>query len=120
MDRVTFLHIKGYLDDETKVEIENYTKKRKGWWDSLLDWVGNNENDIEEAAAKKEARLKRQEEQKAKAERKAEAEQRAREEEKTRAGKQRGKGKNGSGKGKAKKPVAPPFEHKDEDFPSLS
>ena len=33
----------------------------------MLDWVGNNENDIEEAAAKKEARLKRQEEQKAKA-----------------------------------------------------
>ena len=86
MDRVTFLHIKGYLDDDTEVEIENYSKKRKGWWDSLLDWVGNNENDIEEAAAKKEARLKRQEEQKAKAERKAEAEQRAGEEEKTRAG----------------------------------
>ena len=119
MDRVTFLHIKGYLDDDTRVEIEKYCKERKGWWDSLLDRVEKNQDDIEKAAKQKEAREKRQAEQKAAAERKVKAEHRAREEEKTKAGKQRGNGKNGASKGKGKKSVAP-FEQKDDDFPSLS
>jgi hypothetical protein len=119
LDRVTFLHVKGYLDDDTKVEIETYAKQRKGWWDSLLDHVGTNDDEIKKAAAEKEARLKREAEKKAAAERKAKAERRAREEARTKAGKQRAKGNNGSGKGKGKKPVAP-FEHKDSDFPSLS
>lgn len=119
MDRVTFLHVKGYLDDDTKIEVENYSKKRKGWWDSLLDHVGSVDDGIKKAAAEKEARLKREAEKKAAAERKVKAERRAREEARTKAGKQRAKGNNGSGKEKGKKPVLP-FEHKEDDFPSLS
>ena len=119
MDRVTFLHVKGYLDDDTKVEIEEYAKQRKGWWDSLLDHVGTNDDAIKKAAAEKEARLEREAEKKAAVKHKAKVERRAREEARTKAGKERAKGNDGSGKGKGKKPVVP-FEHKDDDFPSLS
>jgi hypothetical protein len=117
MDRVSFLHIKGYLDDSAKEEIEKYCKPRKGWWDTLLNRTGINEDDIEKAAVQKAAREKRQEEQKAK----SEADRKAREEGRAKGRRQGGRGRNGkkdSGKEKEEKPVEP-FVRKDEDFPTL-
>lgn len=112
MDRVAFLHIKGYLDDGTKTEIEEYCKSKEGWWDTLLDNVGRVEEKIKGAAAQKEAREKRKEQQKAREERKA------REAATGKAFKNGGKGKKGSEKAKPKK-TAPPFVRKEDDFPPL-
>ena len=115
MDKACTLYIDGELDDDVKMEIEKYCKARGEWWDSLLETVGRVQDKNEEYAAKKEAEEKRREERKAK----AKSERKAREEEKAKAAKQGGRGKKGSGKGKAKKP-AEPFVRKDEDFPPLA
>jgi hypothetical protein len=118
MDRVSFLHIKGYLEDSAKAEIEKYCKPRKGWWDTLLNRTGINEDGIEEAAAQKAAREKRQEEQKAK----AEARRKARQEGKLKGPRRSGKGKSGK-KGSDKDAVEEPGQllvRKDDDFPPLA
>jgi hypothetical protein len=60
MDRVTFLHVKGYLDDKTKKEVEDYCKSREGYWDSLLETVGRVTKKIEDAAREKAAREQQQ------------------------------------------------------------
>ncbi|KAM0690049.1 hypothetical protein Q7P36_008816 [Cladosporium allicinum] len=60
MDRVTFLHVKGYLDDKTKKEVEDYCKSREGFWDSLLETVGRVTKKIEDAAKEKAAREQQQ------------------------------------------------------------
>lgn len=116
MDRAAYLHVKDYLDIGTQVEIQKYCQAHPGWFDVLLNMVGNAQDSIAEHEAEKEAREKRAEQQKMSAERKAS------EEEKSKGTKPRGKDKQkGSGKEKAKKkkPVVP-FVHKDEDFPPLS
>jgi hypothetical protein len=56
MDRVTFLHVKGYLDDQTKQEIEQYCKSREGYWDSLLETLGRVQKKIDDVAKEKAAR----------------------------------------------------------------
>jgi hypothetical protein len=60
MDRVTFLHVKGYLDDKTKQEVEEYCKSREGYWDSLLETVGRVTKKIEDAAKEKATREQQQ------------------------------------------------------------
>lgn len=113
MDRVAFLHIKGYLDEDTKMEVERYCKAREGWWEQLLETVGRVQDKINEAAEQKAARDK------------------AKERKDQREGKKTSQGGNGrgakgtssgkasTGKGKGKK-SAQPFVRKDEDFPPLS
>jgi hypothetical protein len=113
MDRVAFLHIKGYLSEETKMAVENYCQEKQGWWDSLLDNVGRVEMKINEAAAQKDVREKRKEQQKAGKGR------RVREGAADKSPKDGGKGKKISGKEKEKKPAAP-FVRNDDDFPPLS
>jgi hypothetical protein len=60
MDRVTFLHVKGYLDEKTKQQVEEYCKTREGYWESLLETVGRVTAKIEGAAKDKAAREQQQ------------------------------------------------------------
>jgi hypothetical protein len=60
MDRVTFLHVKGYLDDKTKQQVEEYCKTREGYWESLLEAVGRVTAKIDGAAKDKAAREQQQ------------------------------------------------------------
>ena len=131
MDRAAFLHIRDLLDEDIKMEIENYCKAKGGWWDSLLDTVGKVEVKISEHDAEKEADERKREEQKARAERRARGRERAKAAneggrgkqggigKEASKGKEGGKGKKGSGKQKAEKPAAS-FVHKEDDFPPLS
>jgi hypothetical protein len=98
MDRAAYLHVKGHQDDEDKVAIEAYCRKRQGWWDILLDMVGRV---LEKAAAEKEIRDKKKEQQKTNKER------RSRESAARQSSMDGNRGKKASAKEKAKKPVAP-------------
>jgi hypothetical protein len=60
MDRVTFLHVKGYLDDKTKQQVEEYCKMRDGYWESLLETVGRVTAKIDGAAKEKATREQQQ------------------------------------------------------------
>lgn len=136
MDRVAFLHIKGYLDDKTKQEVEKYCKSREGFWDSLLETVGRVESKINEAASQKATREQQQSKSNSrnKSDTKSTASLKNKENSTTtkntrpcegpRGGEKSGGGKTGGGKskggkGKAKQ-VAKPFVRKDTDFPPLS
>lgn len=142
MDRVAFLHVKNYLDDKTKQEVEDYCKSREGYWDSLLETTGRVQVKIDEAAQQKAARELKQAEQDSSSNKGAPKPTTSPENkasfssgnkstpreglkggEKTDAGVQsRGAssgGKSKTGKGKAKQPPAP-FVRKDEDFPPLA
>lgn len=114
MDRVTFLHIKGYLHEKTKMEVEKYCQGRDGWWDQLLETLGRVEVKTDGAAEQKAAR------EKAKAERQgSRSAGRGREGQGRNGGSNSNGGKATTGKGKGSKPVEP-FKRNDDDFPPLS
>jgi hypothetical protein len=125
MDRVAFIHIKGYLAVKDKNAVEEYCKSHEGHWDSLLETVGRVEVKIKEAAAEKAAREASREvaREKTKEGRERKANQiKAGEGTKGSAGKNgggNGGSKAGNGKGKGKQAVKR-FQRKDEDFPPLS
>jgi hypothetical protein len=126
MDRAAFLHIKGYLAEKDKVEIEEYCKAHEGQWDSLLETVGRVQVKIEDAAAEKEARDAARQKTREGRERKARAVEAAKGNPVKNGGNGGNKGgnsgnsgnKGGNGKGKAKKVQR--FQRNDEDFPPLS
>jgi hypothetical protein len=128
MDRVAFLHIKGYLAEKDRDAVEKYCKSHEGHWDSLLETVGRVEAKIKEAAAEKAVREAAREvarelaREKTKEGRERKTNQiKASEGAKGSAGKNGGSnnsGKGGNGKGKGKQ-VVKRFQRKDEDFPSL-
>lgn len=123
LDRLSFLHIKGYLEDTTKTEVENYCKAHEGLWDSLLETVGRVDSKINEAAAQKAAREKAREARDRAKERQKERKtaEKSGVDTKVKTVKSGGNGKDASAKGKAKakKPVEP-FVRKEDDFPPLA
>jgi hypothetical protein len=121
MDRVVFLHIKGYLAEKDKDAVEKYCKSHEGHWNSLLETVGRVEVKIKEAAAEKATRETAREKTR---------EERERKQNQIKAGEgamgsavknggSNGGSKAGNGKGKGKQAVKR-FQRKDEDFPPLS
>lgn len=125
MDRLAFLHIKNYLDEETKIAVEEYCKSRDDWWDMLLETVGRVESKINNAAEEKEARNKAKQEKAAKEANKLAEKAKAQEAKKNSGGGNANKGNGNKGNGgkakkaKAQKPAAP-FVHNDGDFPPLA
>jgi hypothetical protein len=142
MDRATFLHAKGYLDNSAKEDIEEYCKSKNGHWDSLLETLGKVVEKIDDAAQKK-ANRERQQQSKAGPSKSAPKGTNNKAKPKTCSSQQpkapsagninnvpregpqattttdntKSSGNKGKGKGKAK--VAP-FVRKDDDFPPLA
>ena len=124
MDRVAFLHVKNYLDAQTKQDVEDYCKSREGYWDSLLETTGRVQAKIDEAAQQKAARELKQGKKDSSKKGASSTDNNTTPCEGSKGGgrtdgvQPRG-GKSKGGKGKAKLSAAP-FVHKEEDFPPLS